>query len=61
MKREKRLEKGIESLKEQKGLHEQKKEQAKEQGNVEREGYYAKEIESIEKRIEDRKSKLNRK
>jgi len=28
---------------------------------VEREGYYAKEIESIEKRIEDRKSKLNRK
>lgn len=61
MKREKRIQKGIISLEEQKDIHEQKKEQAAAGGKKELETYYTKEIDRIEKRIQDRKSKLDRK
>jgi hypothetical protein len=60
-KRKKRLEKGIDSLKEQIKLHETKKEMAEEEGKFERVGYYAKELASFEEALKDRESKLNRK
>ena len=60
-KREKRLEKGIESLELQKKLHEEKRKIAKELGKLELIKYYTKEIELLEKRRKDREEKLNRK
>jgi len=60
-KREKRLEKGIASLEEQKIQHEKKLALAKELGQMELVGYYTKEIASFEKRKKDRAEKLNRK
>ncbi len=60
-KRKKRLEKGILSLEEQKIIHEQKKEKAAEEGRLELETYYTKEIKRIEERIKDRKRKLETK
>lgn len=46
VKRKKRLERGIESLKEQIEIHEQKREDAIAQGKLELADYYEKEIES---------------
>ncbi len=60
-KREKRLKKGIESLGTQRKIHEHKREWAKKFGKLELESYYDKEIKGIDKRIKDRKSKLERK
>ena len=45
--RKKRLEKGIESLKEQVAFHKKKQEVAQEEGNVERVDYYEREIEKF--------------
>lgn len=53
----KRVKKGINSLQEQIEHHKEKLEQAKEEGNVELEGYYQKEIfalESVKKRKEEK-------
>ena len=60
-KREKRLEKGIASLEEQKALHEKKLELAKSLGQTELVRYYTKEIASFEERKKDREEKLKRK
>ena len=49
VKREKRLKKGIESLKEQKKIHEEKRKIAEELGEEELVRYYDKEIEKFEK------------
>ena len=57
-KREKRLEKGITSLEEQKKLHEIKKKEAEKLGQEELIKYYAKEIMSLEERKKDREKKL---
>lgn len=61
MKREKRLQKGIESLEKQKEIHEEKKKIAEELGQEELARYYTKEIIAFEKRIKDRESKKERK
>ena len=61
VKRKKRLEKGIESLKKQKEIHLEKKRRAEELGQEELVKYYEGEIESIEKTIDNKKEKLNRK
>ncbi len=61
MKRKKRLEKGIESLEEQKEIHEEKKRKAHEEGKVELEGYYEREIGKIDGEIEKKEEKRNRK
>jgi DNA primase len=60
-KREKRLEKGIESMKEQIILHQEKKTLAESEGKEELARYYRKEIESISERVENRASKIHRK
>jgi phage shock protein A len=60
-KREKRLEKGIASLEEQKALHEKKREIAKSLGQTELVRYYTKEIASLESRKKNREKKLKRK
>ena len=46
--RKKRLQKGVDSLQEQITIHEAKKENAKEQGNIELVDYYEKEIKAKE-------------
>ncbi|MBS3088207.1 hypothetical protein J4402_00335 [Candidatus Pacearchaeota archaeon] len=61
MKREKRLEKAIDSLEEQKRLHEGKKKVAEELGQEDLVRYYDKEIKSLEERRKDREEKLKRK
>lgn len=48
-KRKKRLEKGIESLEEQKRIHKEKRKQAEELGDEELVRYYDKEIDKFEK------------
>ena len=58
VKREKRLERGIESLEEQKKIHEEKKKLAEELGNEELVRYYDKEIKNFEKEISKKKDKL---
>ena len=60
-KREKRIKRGILSLEDQKKLHEAKRNIARELGQEELVRYYDKEIESIEKRKDNRESKLTRK
>ena len=59
-KREKRIEKGIDSLEEQIKIHEDKKKQAEELGQEELVNYYSREIESLKKRKENREQKLDR-
>jgi hypothetical protein len=59
-KREKRLEKGIESLEEQKKIHEEKRKSAEEIGNKELVRYYDKEIDKFEKEKAKKKNKLDR-
>lgn len=60
MKRKKRLKKGIESLKKQIEIHEDKLEEAKKRGNEELTRYYEGEIEKMEERKENRVGKLRR-
>ena len=60
MKREKRLEKGIKSLEEQRKIHEEKRESAKKLGNEELVQYYDKEIKKFEIEMGKKKDKLNR-
>jgi hypothetical protein len=59
-KREKRLEKGIESLEEQKKIHQEKREIAEELGEEELVRYYDKEIKKFEKEKIKKKEKLDR-
>lgn len=59
-KREKRLEKGIESLEEQKNIHKNKRALAEELGNEELARYYNKEIEKFEREKAKKKEKLIR-
>ncbi len=60
VKREKRLQKGIESLEEQKKIHEEKKKMAEELGNEELVGYYDKEILKFEREKLKKKDKLKK-
>lgn len=60
MKRKKKLEKGIESLKEQIEIHEEKKRQAEEADMPELVGYYEKEILSKEKEMKKKKELLDK-
>lgn len=60
MKRKKRLEKGIKSLKEQIEIHEEKKRQAKEADIPELVGYYEKEIISKEKDLKKKRELLDK-
>ncbi|MEK6906507.1 MAG: hypothetical protein AABW81_02705 [Nanoarchaeota archaeon] len=60
MNRKKRLEKGIESLREQIEIHRIKKEQAKQEGNIERVGYYEKEIEVFEETKKKKEEQLEK-
>ena len=55
MKRRKRLEKGIESLRKQIELHEKKKEEALDEGREELEDYYKREIEAKKQDLEKKK------
>lgn len=55
--RKKRLERGIESIDEQIEIHEEKKEQAHEEGKVELENYYEKEIGRFQK-VKKKKEEL---
>jgi hypothetical protein len=57
--RKKRLKKGIESLNEQIDYHKEKLTRAKEEGNFELEGYYNKEIQSLENARERKEEKLD--
>ena len=56
--RKKRLKKGIDSLGEQIELHKTKLEESREEGNVELEGYYQKEIISLEKAKKRKEEKI---
>ena len=60
MKRKKRLKKGIESLKEQIEIHEEKKKKAEEADMQELVGYYEKEIRSKEKAMKEKKELLDK-
>ncbi len=60
MKRKRRLEKGIESLKEQIALHEEKEKQAEKAGLPELISYYKKEIASKEKAMKKKKEILDK-
>ncbi|HJX50932.1 hypothetical protein A3K73_00045 [Candidatus Pacearchaeota archaeon RBG_13_36_9] len=60
MKRKKRLQKGIESLQKQIELHEEKMKKAGEEGNIELEGYYQKEIEAKKKDKEKKEALLEK-
>ena len=60
VKREKRLQKGIESLEEQKKIHEEKKKMAEELGNEELVGYYDKVILKFEREKLKKKDKLKK-
>lgn len=60
VKREKRLEKAIDSIELQIQKHEEKKKHAQEFGQEELVGYYTKEIESLKNRKKDREEKLAR-
>jgi len=57
-KRKKRLEKGIESLEEQKRIHKEKRKRAEEAGDEELVGYYDKEIGKFEREIEKKEEKI---
>ena len=61
VKRKKRLEKGIKSLREQIRVHEQKRKEAIAQGKLELAEYYEKEIESKTETKEKKQDKIKRK
>lgn len=58
--RKKRLEKGIESIKEQIEIHKEKKKKAEEAGLLELVEYYDKEIGSKEKTLEEKQEILDK-
>ena len=58
--RKKRLEKGIESIKEQIEIHEEKRKRAEGEGMIELAGYYEKEIESKKKALEEKQKILDK-
>jgi len=58
VKRRKRLEKGIKSLKEQIKVHEEKRKKVSAEGMIERMTYYEKEIKGLKDRIKNRKKKI---
>ena len=58
--RKKRLEKGIESLGKQIGLHEEKLKKAEEDENIELAGYYRKEINAKKKDMEEKQRMLDK-
>lgn len=58
MKRKKRLEKGIESIKEQIKVHEEKLKEAEDAGQEELVTYYLKDISRLEKQKEQKEEKL---
>lgn len=58
--REKRLKKGIESIEEQIKIHRNKLKKAKEDNDESLERYYEKELESLEKAKDLKKSQLDR-
>ena len=60
-KREKRLERGIESMKEQIIIHQEKKAIAESEGKEELARYLGTEIEGMIERVKDRLSKIHRK
>ncbi len=60
VKREKRLKKGIDSLEEQKKIHEAKRKQAAEIGDEDLVHYYEKEIKKFEKERDKKQEKLER-
>lgn len=60
VKREKRLEKGIESLEEQKKIHEEKRKLAADLGDEELVHYYNKEIEKFKKEKIKKEEQLKR-
>ena len=60
MKRKKRLEKGVESLKEQIKIHEEKLRKAREEGLDELAFYYEKEIAGFEKQEEEKEKLLEK-
>lgn len=61
MKRKKRLEKGIESLKEQIEIHKEKLEKAIEDDNADLADYYRREIPLLEKEEKKKEKQLKRK
>lgn len=58
--RKKRLKKGIESIKKQIELHEEKKKKAEQEDNIELVDYYEKEIESMTKDKEKKEKMLEK-
>lgn len=58
--RKKRLRRGIESIDKQITLHEEKKKKTKEEGNIELEQYYGKEIGNLEETREKKKDLLDK-
>lgn len=60
MNRKKRLEKGIESLKEQIKVHKEKLKEAEESGQEELITYYRKDISRLEKQKEQKEDKLGK-
>lgn len=58
--RKKRLKKGIESIKKQIELHEEKKRKAEQEDNIELVDYYEKEIESMTKDKEEKERMLEK-
>lgn len=60
MKREKRLQKGIESIEEQIKLHEEKRKKAEEEGKIELAGYYSREIESLKETKQEKEKQLEK-
>lgn len=58
--RKKRLKKGIESIKKQIELHEEKKKKAEQEDNIELVDYYEKEIESMAKDKEKKEKMLEK-
>jgi hypothetical protein len=57
-KRKKRLEKGIESIDEQIKIHEEKLAKAKDEGNLDLEDYYDREIQGLKKSKERKEKQL---
>ena len=58
--RKNRLEKGVESIEEQIEVHDEKRAMAKEEGRVELEEYYGKEIKKLEKEKEKKQRLLEK-
>ncbi len=60
VKREKKLQKGIESLEQQRNIHLEKRRKAEELGEEELVSYYDKEIEKFEREKAKKKEKIDR-